>query len=221
MKIEEIKAHRAAKVAAAGLQTTPINPDFVPLSELLIRLQAVPMSLSDAAQWLLFNWCNADKPPAWLCNGKHGIVPISTFNTVHEIPLHRLEYVFHQGHFESDGPNDGASIDYDHFGFDRQQFADFLAAQGEPLDLFCPVPDTAPAQTPAQIEKKELRQDSRLRACEAAGLSFKDYKGRLPDGVAKVANSAGVTRQAFSADVKAALKRRESAKREGVTVHRA
>ena len=70
-------------------------------------------------------------------------------------------------------------------------------------------------------ETKEQRQDRRLKACEDAGLSFKDYKGRLPDGVGDVADREGVTRQAFSTDVKAALERRASAQREGTTVHRA
>lgn len=70
-------------------------------------------------------------------------------------------------------------------------------------------------------ETKEQRQDRRLKDCEAAGLSFKDYGGRLPDGVGKVADAESVTRQAFSIDVKAALERRASAKREGATVHRA
>jgi len=83
------------------------------------------------------------------------------------------------------------------------------------------VPDTAPAQKPAPAETKAQRQDRRLNACENAGLNFKDYKGRLPDGVGKVADTEGVKRQPFSVDVKAALKRRESANREGVIVRRA
>lgn len=81
-----------------------------------------------------------------------------------------------------------------------------------------------PEQSPAtpEPEPKEQRQDRRLKACEAAGLVMpKSSAGRLPDGVGEVAGSAGVTRQTFSTDVKAALKRRESAKREGVKVHRA
>ena len=44
---------------------------------------------------------------------------------------------------------------------------------------------------------------------------------RLPDGVGDVADGEGVTRQAFSTDVKAALKRREAATREGGILHRA
>ncbi len=86
-----------------------------------------------------------------------------------------------------------------------------------------PATDTAPAQTPAPVMTKEQRQDSRLQACIDAGLPMntKTALMRLPDGVGDVADQAGVTRQTFSTDVKAALKRRESAKREGVTVHRA
>ena len=65
-------------------------------------------------------------------------------------------------------------------------------------------------------ETKEQRQDRRLAACETARLTMKG--ARLPDGVGRLADTEGVTRQAFSADVKSALKRRDSAKREGVIV---
>jgi len=44
---------------------------------------------------------------------------------------------------------------------------------------------------------------------------------RLPDGVGDVADNEGVSRQAFSTDVKAALQRRIGAEKEGSTVHRA
>jgi hypothetical protein len=86
--------------------------------------------------------------------------------------------------------------------------------------------NTAPEQeaaTPGAVvpESKEQRQDRRLKACEAAGLVMpKSYLRRLPDGVGDVADSEGVTRQAFSSDVKAALKHRESAIKEGTQVHR-
>ena len=88
----------------------------------------------------------------------------------------------------------------------------------------------APAQsaaTPApgsdSTETTEQRQDRRLRACIDAGLPMNDKAAlsRLPYGVGDIAERQGVTRQAFSTDVKAALKRRASAQREGVTVHRA
>ena len=87
---------------------------------------------------------------------------------------------------------------------------------------------TAPAQTatPAPVvqatETKEQRQDRRLKACIDAGLPMNEKAAslRLPYGVANIAKSEGVTRQAFSTDVKAALKRRDSAKSEGVIVHR-
>lgn len=86
---------------------------------------------------------------------------------------------------------------------------DFDAAPPSPL-----VPAT---------ETKEQRQDRRLKACIDAGLPMdaRAALSRLPDGVGDEADREGVTRQAFSTDVKAALKRRESAKREGVAVHRA
>lgn len=73
------------------------------------------------------------------------------------------------------------------------------------------------------IETKEQRQDRRLKACIDAGLPMDTRAAllRLPDGVGNVADCENVTRQAFSTDVKAALKRRESAIREGRAVHRA
>ncbi len=82
---------------------------------------------------------------------------------------------------------------------------------------------TAPATSVQATETKEQRQDRRLKACIDAGLPMNERAAslRLPDGVANIAESEGVTRQSFSTDVKAALKRRENAKREGVTVHRA
>lgn len=89
------------------------------------------------------------------------------------------------------------------------------------------IEQAAPAQTAATTalvvaETKERREDRRLKACETFGLIMPtSHKGRLPDGVGDVADHEGVTRQAFSTDVKAALKRRETTKREGATVHRA
>ncbi len=84
---------------------------------------------------------------------------------------------------------------------------------------------TAPAQdtaTPAPDETKEQRQSRRLSECEDEGLNFKDYKGRLPDGVGKIAvERMKITRTALSKDLKEALERREIAKKEGVRVHRA
>ena len=74
----------------------------------------------------------------------------------------------------------------------------------------------------APTETKEQRQDRRLQACETGRLVMpKNSAGRLPDGVGKVADAEGISRQTFSTDVKAALKRRESATREGETGHHA
>jgi len=82
--------------------------------------------------------------------------------------------------------------------------------------------DTQAGQGAPVVETKQQRQDRRLTACEDAGLVMpKSSAGRLPDGVGDVADSEGKTRQAFSTDVKAALKRREAATHEGGTVHRA
>lgn len=89
--------------------------------------------------------------------------------------------------------------------------------------------DSTPAAEPVadgaikEPETKEQRQERRLQACIDAGLptNTKAALSRLPDGVGVLSKNEWVTRQAFSADVKAALKRRESAIREGATVHRA
>lgn len=64
------------------------------------------------------------------------------------------------------------------------------------------------------------RQDLRLKACEDAGLTMPVSEfSRLPVGVAKVAQSLGITRQALSTDLKAALRRREAARKAGNLVH--
>jgi hypothetical protein len=69
----------------------------------------------------------------------------------------------------------------------------------------------------AQPETKEQRQDRRLKACEDAGLVMPASHLRgLPYGVGAVAEKLGITRQALSTDVKAALKRREAARKEGL-----
>ena len=79
--------------------------------------------------------------------------------------------------------------------------------------------DAPPAPVVAGSESKVQRQDRRLKMCEADGLVMPiSSAGRLPDGVGDIADREGVTRQSFSADVKAALKRRESANREGQIV---
>lgn len=66
-------------------------------------------------------------------------------------------------------------------------------------------------------ETQEQRQDRRLQACITAGLPMDDHSTRLrlPDGIGAVAESEGVKRQTFTADVKAALERRKKAWREG------
>jgi hypothetical protein len=105
------------------------------------------------------------------------------------------------------------------------QLAPYLPAPDSAalLALLPPVEDAAPVVVTPQKEKKEQREDRRLQACIEFGLPMYDKraKTRLPDGVGKVAASEGVTRQTFSLDVKAALKRRASAQREGTIVHRA
>ncbi len=67
----------------------------------------------------------------------------------------------------------------------------------------------APVVVPEPTETRVQRQDRRLQACIDAGLSMnaKAALSRLPDGVGNVAAREGVTRQAFSTDVKTALRR--------------
>jgi hypothetical protein len=66
-------------------------------------------------------------------------------------------------------------------------------------------------------EKTEQRQERRLQACIDAGLPMDTRRAlqRLPDGVGAAADRENVSRQTFSVDVKAALRRREIAKRDG------
>ncbi len=123
----------------------------------------------------------------------------------------------------------GLKSAYD-FGSIRKT-ADPLSMDGQRLIKATPTPVEAPAApatdtaAPAPVvqatETKEQRQDRRLKACIDDGLPMdtKAALSRLPDGVGDVAGREGVTRQAFSTDVKAALKRRDNARREGKAVH--
>lgn len=66
------------------------------------------------------------------------------------------------------------------------------------------------------VETREEREDRRLKMCEDEGLKMdKTARSRLPDGVGKVAAREGVSRQAFSQDVKNALQRKRDRRREG------
>ncbi len=100
-------------------------------------------------------------------------------------------------------------------------FAAWLAAQGEtPSEHVAAwfdavgVPQAvaiAPSAEPVATKKsKEERQDERLQMCIDAGLKMPTCAvGRMPDGIGKVAEEmAGVKRQTFVPDVRAALKRK-------------
>jgi hypothetical protein len=68
----------------------------------------------------------------------------------------------------------------------------------------------------ATVESAEERQDRRLKMCEEDGLVFNQHSLlRLPDGIGKIAEKEGISRQAFGDDVKAALERRFKRQREG------
>jgi len=101
-------------------------------------------------------------------------------------------------------------------------FAAWLAAQGEKpsehiaawFDAVGVDRDTRPIAPPtepvATKKSKEERQDERLQMCIDAGLKMPTCAvGRMPDGIGKVAEEmAGVKRQTFVPDVRAALKRK-------------
>jgi len=73
---------------------------------------------------------------------------------------------------------------------------------------------TEPPETAVQ------RQDRRLQQCVAAGLTMdKTALRRLPNGVGDVAEKEGVTRQTFSADIRAAIARKLEKERTGEKLH--
>ena len=79
-----------------------------------------------------------------------------------------------------------------------------------PLLAALPEPDAEPDET------KEEREDRRLKECEDARLQMPDsHVGRLPDGIGKVAEASGFSRQTYSDDVRAALNRREQRRKAG------
>lgn len=126
----------------------------------------------------------------------------------------------------SRGVNDGQApagklIRLQTIGFDRAELVAFLDGNG--IDHNLSPQATTASPPPVVAESPEQRQDRRLKACIDAGLPMNEKRtlSRLPDGVGSVADGASVSRQAFSTDVKAALVRRESAKREGTKVHHA
>ena len=98
-----------------------------------------------------------------------------------------------------------------------------IVMEGFDLPTFVdPSSVSALVDLPTPAETKEQRQDRRLKRCEDHGLTM-DRKAlsRLPYGVGDVAATEGVTRQAFSADVKEALCRRERQNQSGNLIHRA
>lgn len=107
--------------------------------------------------------------------------------------------------------------------FHRNEIARWLAAFGMHsafnFGQEAKEPDVQPQQEVADApapETKEERQDRRLQACIDAGLNMNmSALSRLPDGIADVAKQEGVTRQSFTADVKAALERRSNARKAG------
>ncbi len=112
------------------------------------------------------------------------------------------------------------ALDFDPYIPDVEIRHVVMAGFGSPVSSSQPRPTSS--NPPAENETTAQRQDRRLQACEAAGLVMpKGSGGRLPYGVGQLATAEGITRQTFSADLKAALQRRESAKSEGAPMHRA
>lgn len=82
-----------------------------------------------------------------------------------------------------------------------------------------PDPPSAAVTAAVKVETRVEREDRRLKACIDAGLDMDPTSAlrRLPYGVGAVAKAEGVTRQAFTTDVRNALKRLQRAQREGRT----
>lgn len=79
-----------------------------------------------------------------------------------------------------------------------------------------PTPAAAPPKL-SQAAVKAERERTRLEFCEREGITFdKRSQLRLPDGIGKVAEKLGITRQSLSTDVKAALGQRFEANRNGM-----
>lgn len=159
MRIDELKTNLAATLTPTAPPPPPINQDFVSLGELLLRVQCTPDTTMQQAADCLLSWgLLMGGAPAIMINSKtRGIIPADKNNE--KLAIRRLEFVFHRGHFESDGDG-AASIDYELFGFDRKEFNDFLSNKvGEPLDLLCPLmgrstyaaPDGPPGPIPKSL----------------------------------------------------------------------
>lgn len=101
------------------------------------------------------------------------------------------------------------------------QSCGFEARQSATQDT--PALNLSTPSSPAKGEKAEAaidRQDRRLAACLAKGLKMPtDEWSHLPAGVGQLAKLEGVTRQAFSQDVRAALSREYAKVRAGFVRH--
>lgn len=106
---------------------------------------------------------------------------------------------------------------------DAPDFAAWLRAQREtPSEHIAAwVEATAPAPAaalpkPSQAAAKADRERTRLEFCESEGIVFDEQPLRpLPYGIGAAAKKLGITRQSLSTDVKAALKQRFEANRNG------
>lgn len=152
MTIDAMRAKRAAMKTAINAPA-PINPKFISLAELLLRVQTSRISnltLTEAAHGLLHWGFESQGAPAWRCNSKtRGIVTVNALQA--EVATNLLKFVCVNGQLASDEGH-GASTDYELFGFDRKEFSDFLSSVvGEPIDLFCAIPEPSGASNSSEI----------------------------------------------------------------------
>lgn len=97
-------------------------------------------------------------------------------------------------------------------GFDVRELTQFLDDRHVPHALSSAAnsaTDLTAATPTAKVETTVERQDRRLKMCEDAGLKMPVLEHRrLPNGIGKMADAEGISRQAFSDDVWAAIKRK-------------
>ena len=112
------------------------------------------------------------------------------------------------GRIDSDW--DRTSLSYGLTYADAAKFCEQLALEARPIDASSdPIPKAASVlPAPGESELQEHRQARRYQACIDAGLKMpSDDYSYLPRGIGRVAKNAGISRQAFSDDVKAHIRR--------------
>jgi len=160
LKINEIKAKLAATKTPQPQAKQPVDDRFISVLELIRRIQQTPDTTAQQAADCLLSWglLMDGAPPIIVNSNTRGLVLAEAMQQ--KCAIQRIEHVFHRGSFESD---DGlvTSSDYELFGFDRTDFANFLASKaGEPLDLFSPLESDDFPPWPADAEREPLSRES-------------------------------------------------------------